>query len=214
MKKVRPYLIGITGGSASGKTLFLNKLLKEFRKESITLISQDNYYFPREQQPVDENGVKNFDTPDSIDSDRFAADVEKLKRGELVTLTEYTFNNPKAIPRELEFKPAPIIVIEGLFVMYFPRIDELLDLRVFIDAKDHVKLKRRIIRDKIERGYDLDDVLYRYEKHVMPTFYKYLEPLRHDADLVIPNNTHFDNALQVLTGFIHHRLNDSEKSVV
>lgn len=214
MNNPRPYLIGITGGSASGKTLFLNRLLREFPSEKITLISQDHYYRPRDEQPVDENGVKNFDVPESIDSARFSIDVESLKRGESIKLQEYTFNNPNAVPRELEFKPAPVIIIEGLFVMYFPEVNDLLDLRIFVDAQDHIKLKRRIIRDKIERGYDLDDVLYRYEKHVMPTFYKYLEPLRHDADLVIPNNTHFDNALKVLTGFIHHRLNDSQKNVV
>lgn len=210
MKTAKPYLIGITGGSGSGKTLFLNKLLKKFSDKSITLISQDNYYQPRDQQPIDENGVKNFDVPESIDEESFVRDIRELKKGNKVQLLEYTFNNPKAIPRELEFKPAPIIVIEGLFVMYFQEINELLDLRLFIDAKDHVKLKRRIIRDKIERGYDLEDVLYRYEKHVMPTFYKYLEPLKHEADLVIPNNLHFENALDVLSGFIRHRLNENE----
>ena len=188
--------------------------MQDFKPEEITLVSQDNYYFPRDQQPVDENGVKNFDTPGSIDSERFASDLTDLKSWKAVKLKEYTFNNPKVVPKDLEFKPAPLIVIEGLFVMYFTSISNLLDLKVFIDAKDHVKLKRRIIRDKIERGYDLDDVLYRYEKHVMPTFYKYLDPLRHEADLVIPNNTHFDNALQVLQGFLRYRLNDYNKNIV
>lgn len=210
MKTETPFLIGVTGGSASGKSLFLSRLLSEFGKDEITLISQDNYYHTRDKQPLDENGVKNFDTPQSIDAERFSHDIHQLSDNKEVTLQEYTFNNPNATPRMLTFKPSPIIVVEGLFVMYFPQIREQLDLKIFIDAKDHIKLKRRIIRDKVERGYDLDDVLYRYEKHVMPTFYKYLDPLRHEADLVIPNNTSFDNALQVFTGFVRYKLNDSK----
>lgn len=204
---MRPYIIGITGGSASGKTLFLNSLLHQFAKKEICLISQDNYYLPRDQQPIDENGVKNFDTPQSIDATAFAADVRKIKKGEAFSRLEYTFNNPNVKAKMLHFDAAPIVVIEGLFVMYFKEVNDLLDLRLFVSAKDHVKLKRRILRDKIERGYDLDDVLYRFEKHVMPTYERYLEPLKDEADLIIPNNKSFNSALNVLTGFLKAKLN-------
>ena len=201
-----PYLIGITGGSGSGKTYFLNSLMHAFKEDEICLLSQDNYYLPRDQQPLDKNGVKNFDTPQSIDSVSLARDVAGIKAGNDIERLEYTFNNPNKKPRMLKFKASPIVVIEGLFVMHFPEVNKLLDLRLFIDAKDHIKLKRRIVRDKVERGYDLDDVLYRFEKHVMPSYEKYLEPLRHDADLIIPNNEDFSNALEVLTGFLHYQL--------
>ncbi|MGK7392099.1 MAG: uridine kinase [Candidatus Cyclobacteriaceae bacterium M2_1C_046] len=211
---MKPYLIGITGGSGAGKSLFLKNLLNKFKPEEVTLISQDNYYFSRDKQPVDENGVKNFDTPQSIDAAQFAEHIKRLRNNESVTLEEYTFNNPKAKPKQLTFNPSPVIVVEGLFVMYFPEIKDQLDLKVFIDAKEHIKLKRRIIRDKVERGYDLDDVLYRYEKHVMPTFYKFLDPLRHEADLVVPNNIHFEKALNVLSGFLRQKLNDYKKNIV
>lgn len=204
---MKPYVIGITGGSGSGKTYFLNSLLHEFSKEQVCLLSQDNYYHPREQQPLDENGVKNFDTPQSINSKELAIDVAKLKSGEGFERLEYTFNNPNVKPKLLKFDAAPIVVIEGLFVMHYPEVERLLDLRLFIDAKDHIKLKRRIIRDKVERGYDLDDVLYRFEKHVMPSYDKYLEPLRHKADFIIPNNDHINNALEVLVGFLKSKLN-------
>lgn len=204
---MNPFIIGITGGSASGKTLFLNSLLREFDKKDICLISQDNYYLPRDKQPLDENGVKNFDTPQSIDAHAFAADIRKIKAGEGFSRLEYTFNNPNVVAQMLEFDAAPIVVIEGLFVMHFKEINDLLDLRLFISAKDHVKLKRRIVRDKVERGYDLDDVLYRFEKHVMPTYERYLEPLKDEADLIIPNNKSFDSALAVLSGFLKLRLN-------
>lgn len=205
---MNPFIIGITGGSASGKTLFLNSLLHEFDKNDICLISQDNYYLPREQQPLDENGVKNFDTPQSIDAKAFAADIRKIKGGEGFSRLEYTFNNPNVVAKMLHFDAAPIVVIEGLFVMHFKEINDLLDLRLFISAKDHVKLKRRIVRDKVERGYDLDDVLYRFEKHVMPTYERYLEPLKDEADIIIPNNKSFERGLKVLTGFLHSRLNN------
>lgn len=203
---MKPYTIGITGGSGSGKTFFLQGLSASFGSDHICLISQDNYYKPRDLQPVDENGVKNFDLPVSIDREAFEADLLKLRSGQSVTKLEYTFNNPAAGPKMLEFKVAPILVVEGLFVQYFEEIASQLDLKVFIEAKDHVKLGRRIKRDQVERGYDLDDVLYRYQYHVMPVYERLIEPLKHQADLVIPNNSDFSHALEVLTGFLRHRL--------
>ncbi len=194
-------IVGITGGSGSGKTYFLNSLLKQYSSEQVCLISQDNYYKQRDSQPVDENGVRNFDTPGGIDHEAFADDIRKLKAGEEVQRLEYTFNNPDVEPKMLVFKPAPIIVVEGIFVFYFSVVSELLDLRIFIEAQNFLMLKRRIIRDAKERGYDLDDVLYRYEKHVAPTYQKYIEPFKHSADLIIPNNSDFKNALSVLVAY-------------
>jgi uridine kinase len=204
----KPIAIGITGGSGSGKTYFLQGLSTAFKSDEICLISQDNYYKPRDQQPIDENGVKNFDLPISIDRDAFKNDLLKLKSGQLVSKTEYVFNNPLAEKKQLEFKPAPILVVEGLFVQYFEEISAELDLRIFIEAKDHVKLGRRIKRDQVERGYDIDDVLYRYQYHVMPVYEQLIEPLKHNADLVIPNNSKFDRALSVLVGYLKSRLNE------
>lgn len=197
-----PFIVGITGGSASGKTLFLKSLLNHFPKEDICLVSQDNYYKDRHLQPKDENGVENFDTPQSIEFDEYTRDIKMLKEGKAVIRKEYTFNNPSVVPKMLEFKPSKIIVVEGLFVFYFPELANLLDLKVFIDAKDYVKLKRRILRDNAERGYDLDDVLYRYEKHVAPTYEKYIEPFKYDADVIIPNNSKFDKGLEVLVSYL------------
>ena len=194
----KPYTIGITGGSGSGKTFFIKELSSHFRPEEICLISQDHYYKPLEAQFTDEKGVQNFDLPTSIDKDALAGDILMLKSGRSIVKKEYTFNNPKATPLELEFKPAPILIVEGLFVQYFPEIVKELDLRIFIEARDYVKLTRRIRRDNEERGYDLNDVLYRYENHVMPIYDSLIEPLKHQADLIIPNNNHFEHALHVL----------------
>ncbi len=195
----KPFTIGITGGSGSGKTYFLNNLSKQFSDAELCLISQDNYYHPRDQQQTDERGVKNFDLPEAIDYRQFVTDIIKLKRGEVLTKKEYTFNNPGVEPKTLVFKPAPILVVEGLFVQYFDDIAKELDLKVFIEAKDYVKLTRRIHRDNEERGYGLDDVLYRYQHHVMPVYERLIEPLKHQADLIIPNNSHFKQALTILT---------------
>jgi uridine kinase len=194
----RPYTIGITGGSGSGKTYFIKALSAHFKSEEICLISQDHYYKLLETQLTDEQGVQNFDVPESIDRQQLYEDILKLKRGETILKKEYTFNNPNAQPEILEFKSAPILIIEGLFVQYFSEIEKELDLKIFIEAKDYLKLSRRIRRDNEERGYDLDDVLYRYQHHVMPVYESLIEPLKHKADLVIPNNHHFEGALHIL----------------
>ncbi|WP_439881429.1 uridine kinase family protein [Pontibacter sp. MBLB2868] len=199
----KPFIVGITGGSASGKTTFLNKLLTSFAPENVCLISQDNYYKPREYQTKDRNGVVNFDLPSCIDDEAYAHDILKVSQGETVYRTEYTFNNPNIVPKQLEFRPAPIVVVEGIFVFYFEEVAKLLDLKVYIDAKEYIKLQRRIVRDKVERGYDLDDVLYRYTQHVAPTYEKYIKPYKNDADIIIPNNNNFEKGLEVLTTFLN-----------
>ncbi len=199
----KPFIVGITGGSASGKTTFLSQLLANFAPEDICLVSQDNYYLDRDQQVKDENGVVNFDLPSCIDGQAFAQDILRLSQGQTVTRKEYTFNNPKVVPRQLEYRPAPIVVVEGIFVFYFEAVAKLLDLKVYIDAKEYIKLRRRIFRDKVERGYDLDDVLYRYSHHVAPTYEKYIKPFKNDAHFIIPNNTGFDVGLDVLVTYLH-----------
>mgnify|MGYP003576121005 CR=1 FL=1 len=201
-----PYTIGITGGSGSGKTFFINALSQHFKPEEICLISQDHYYKPRDTQKTDEQGIKNLDLPESIERAQLHEDIQKLKTGESLLKKEYAFNTPNATLNTLEFKPAPILIIEGLFVQYFPEIEQELDLKIFIEAKDYLKLSRRMRRDNEERGYDLDDVLYRYHHHVMPIYESLIEPLKHKADFIIPNNHHVERALDVLIRALKTRL--------
>ena len=193
------FTIGITGGSGSGKTYFISELSRRFSTEELCLLSQDHYYKPIELQLRDEKGVENFDVPESIDHEHFLQDILTLKKRKPVFKKEYVFNNPTVKPNVLEIKPAPILIVEGLFVQYFPEIEKELDLRIFIEAKDHLKLTRRIRRDNEERGYDLNDVLYRYQYHVMPIYERLIEPLKHNADFIIPNNRHFQVALELLS---------------
>lgn len=202
----KPYLVGITGGSASGKTTFLNKLLGSFDPEDICLISQDNYYIPQPQLSKAENVLFNFDEPAAFDVNNYAADILKLSQGQSFTRPEYTFNNPEIVPRTFSYHPAPIILIEGIFTFYFEEVAKLLDLKIYIDAKEHVKMHRRIIRDKVERGYELDDVLHKYLNHVVPAYEKYIAPYKHDADVIIPNNLHFDRGLEMVVTFLNSKI--------
>lgn len=203
---MKPYVIGISGGSGSGKTSFIRQLRKQFTEQELCIISQDDYYLPREQQHKDPNEEYNFDLPKSFDKKKFRNDIRSLLSGETVTILEYAFNNPDAEPKILTFRPAPIIVIEGLFVLHFKKITPLLDLKIFINAKENLKVIRRILRDQEERGYPLSDVLYKYQHHVLPSFEKYILPYKEEADIVVNNNSDFGGGLEMLSGFLRDKL--------
>ena len=207
--KEAPYLIGVTGGSGSGKTYFLERILEKVGQDCVTLISQDNYYRKIEDQPIDDNGIENFDLPESIDHELFGKDIALLRSGKEVKVLEYTFNKPDVIPKTLVFKPNPIVIVEGIFVLHYPEVAQQIDLKLFVDAKDHIKIKRRILRDKVERGYDLEDVLYRYEKHVMPSYEQFIASHKREADLIICNDHRMDRALEVMTSFIKCKIKDA-----
>lgn len=200
------YVVGIAGGSASGKTSFLRQLQESLPDGAVSIISQDNYYRPKEEQQRDENGEVNYDLPSSIDKDAFFRDIKDLLAGNSIQFKEYTFNNPGREPETHVIEPAPILVVEGLFVFHYTEIRELLDLRVYLDVREDIKLQRRIKRDRDERGYPEAVVRYQWENHVMPSFKKFLKPYRDDSHIIITNNVTFDKGLAVLTDHLHYRL--------
>lgn len=204
------WIIGISGGSGSGKSVFINDMKNHFSRDEVCFISQDNYYKPRNVQKEDRNGVKNFDLPYSIDLDEFTGDLKRLQSGERILRQEYTFNNPKATSQQLEFIPAPVIVAEGLFLFTHPPLWDLLDLRVFINATDSQRLSRRIIRDQMERNYPLKDVLYRYEHHVFPAYKAYIEPYYEKVDLIVNNTTNYHTGLEVLMMYIKQKIHKNK----
>ena len=172
------------------------------------MISQDNYYKNRSEQPKDSNGIENFDLPESIDLSEFAKDLNRIKQGETLERKEYTYNNAEKQAAFLVFEPRPVVIVEGILILYHEEVRNLLDLKIFIDVKDHIKLTRRIIRDREERGYPLEDVLYRFENHVMPTYERYIQSHRNEADIVVNNNDDegIHNGLDVIATYLLQKL--------
>jgi uridine kinase len=195
----KPFIIGIAGGSGSGKTFFLNCFLHHFKQDEITLISQDDYYIPAGEMTQEENKLYNFDLPSTIDSAQFLKDIELLINGDIVYKKEYNFNNPLAVVKILEIKSAPIIIVEGLFIMHFKEISSLLNHTIFIDSDEEIALDRRIKRDGLERGYPEDDVLYKWYNHVLPAYKEYLLPYKNECNLIVLNNTNEPEEIIAIT---------------
>ena len=166
----------------------------------------DDYYVRREDQEKDERGIHNFDRPGSIHCKQFVRDLKSLIAGESVQRREYVFNNELAKARMLTFYSAPVIIVEGLFVFHYKELRKLLDLKIFLHAKDNLKVVRRIKRDRMERNYPLEDVLYRYEHHVLPAYEKYVQPHKDRADLIVNNNTDFNMGLAVVRAFVEKKI--------
>ena len=199
-------MVGIAGGSASGKTSFLTRLKDSLPPGSVSIISQDNYYKPKDQQLLDENGEVNYDLPTSIDKEAFIADLNALLNGSSVEIIEYCFNKEGAVPKKIIVEPAAILVVEGLFVFHYPELRKLINLRVYLDVREDIKLERRIKRDRDERGYPEAVVRYQWEHHVLPSYKKFLKPYRDDSHIIITNNITFDKGLTVLSDHLRYRL--------
>ncbi|MXV15525.1 uridine kinase family protein [Hufsiella ginkgonis] len=206
---IKPYVIGIAGGSGSGKTFFLHCFLNHFNKDEVCLVSQDDYYIPAGEMTQEENKLYNFDLPSTIDDSHFLKDIQDLIEGKTVYKKEYTFNNPNAVPKLLEIKPAPVLIIEGLFILHFQEIASLMDLKIFIDTEEEIALKRRLKRDLIERGYFEEDVMYKWINHVMPAYREFLLPYKPGCQKVITNNTHVAEDIIRITESISNELRES-----
>lgn len=190
MNNNKPYIIGVAGGSGSGKTFFLKCFLHHFSAEEVCLISQDDYYRSKDLQKIDENGWINFDLPEGIDDEKLLGDLKLLISGGSIEKKEYTFNMHEESARLLNITSAPIIIVEGLFIFHYPGISELFDLKIFMDADEEITLNRRISRDEMERGYTRDMVMYQWVNHVMPAYKQYLLPYKESCQKIIMNNKH------------------------
>jgi uridine kinase len=205
----KPYILGIAGGSGSGKTFFLKCFLEHFSADEVCLVSQDDYYFPvAHNMTKEENKLYNFDLPSTIDHDHFEADIESLLSGQTIVKKEYTFNNADVVPKMLEIKPAPILIVEGLFILHFKKIAETLDLKIFIEADEDIALQRRLKRDLLERGYSHDDAMYKWVNHVVPAYKEFLLPYRDECDKIIVNNSHKAEDIICVTGEISKDLRE------
>ena len=191
-------IFGIVGCSGSGKSHIVNYVKNNFDLDVISILLQDNYYKRREDQKKDSDGNYNFDLPSSFLEDELFDDLKKIKNNSTVERLEYTFNNPKILPKKIIVNPRSIILVEGMFLFYYKNFQKLIDRKIFIDVDQNVGLKRRIKRDLDEGGYDKKNVLYKYNNHVIPSYNKYILPYKNDADLIV-NNTKNDNEAAKLT---------------
>lgn len=205
----KPYLIGISGGSGSGKTFFLNSFLNHFNLSDVCLISLDDYYIPLGRElTAEENLLHNFDLPSCFDEELLVQDIQQILSGETVYKEKYNFNRSAGEPTILEMKPAPIIMIEGLFVLHFESLRSLLHQKIFIDADAEVALQRRIKRDQ-GYGFGLDNVMYKWTNHILPSYQTYLRPYRDTADRIVVNNTNIPDDISLITEEISRELKNA-----
>lgn len=198
-------MVGVAGGSGSGKTSLIRALLEQLPAGSVSVVTQDDYYLPLERQVKDPNGRVNFDLPEGIDLPGLTTDLLGLKQGVPLRRREYTFNNAAREAGWVEVRPAPVVLVEGLFVLHHAPLRELFDLRVFVEASATEELDRRLRRDERERGYARSEILYQWDHHVLPAHERFLLPHRHTCELVVDNNGPFKAGLsQLHDGLLRH----------
>jgi uridine kinase len=204
VKKIK-LVVGITGGSGVGKTTLINKLYNEF-KGKITTLSLDNYYKPKSEQHIDENGVTNFDLPTALDTDQLENDLDILMKNQVVKQKVYTFNNPDKENDYLNIEPNEILIVEGLFVMHYPFVKSKLNYSVYLSVDREKQLARRLKRDMSERNYTEESIMYQWHNHVIPSYDQFVKPYKSESDLIITNNTDFDDNIDLLSQVIHEKI--------
>jgi len=181
-------LIGISGISGSGKTYFINRMKKEVGEHKISVLSFDNYYKALNFQQKDEKGITNFDLPSGVDHLKLLEDISLLKSGREVMLPIYNFNNPISEPKTEIILPKPLLLVEGIFVFHFQELFRQLDLKIYLESNLELTLQRRLMRDAKERGIEVENVLYQWHNHVLPSYQKFLEPHKNKSDIVVSNH--------------------------
>jgi uridine kinase len=199
-------VIGITGGSGSGKSSLMRALQRALPDSVVDVLVQDDYYHPITKQVKDPKGKVNFDLPTALDLDAFAADIRKLKQGRPVHVKEYTFNERTRVPKERMVKPKPVILTEGLFLLCNPTVRNELDHTVFVETDHTEQLRRRLDRDEKERGYTREMIMYQWEYHVQPAYEQFLLPHRMSCDLVIKNNNDLYESVNELLDYAAMRI--------
>lgn len=190
-------ILALIGGSGSGKSTVLDGLRNHFG-ERAAVLSLDNYYRPKSELPVDENGETNFDMPVVIDDETMVSDIDVLRAGKSIHLSTYTYNRDVMKSETVTIYPAEWLIVEGLFAMAYPAMEERVDLVGYIDASPETRLARRIARDGSERGYTEDEVRYQWKNHVRPADIQFIEPWKIKADVVVDNEKDWKSGLNEL----------------
>ena len=204
-------IIGIAGGSGSGKTTVARKITEKMH-DQVVVISQDSYYKDQSHLPLPERQALNFDHPNAIDWDLLVQNLRALKAGKEVEQPVYSYITCSRSETEtVHISPAPIIVVEGILIFNCKELVDELDIKVFVDADDDDRLMRVIARDIRERGQDVEWVMDRYTKTVKPMYLQFIEPSKRVADIIVPQGGHNRVAIQILTATIKHALKEKEE---
>lgn len=193
-------IIGITGGSGSGKSTIVRKISEII--SDFVFIPQDNYYKSAEFISNDNITAFNFDHPEAFDTALMYSHLEQLKRKEAIQMPQYDFVHHRRRKETVTVDPRPLVIIEGLMVLYDPAIRQLLDLKLFVDTPDDIRFIRRLKRDVTERGRTVDSVIEQYLEVVRPGHFEFIEPTKIYADIIIPEGGYNENALNALLPFI------------
>ena len=196
-------LIGIAGGTGSGKTSIANYLLKKFGADQLIVIEQDSYYKNNSALSIDERNQQNFDHPDAIDIELFNKQLVSLLGGKSVEIPIYDFSIHNRRNQRQFVRPCRIIVIEGILTLYFDSLRKLMNIKVFVDTPDNIRFKRRLSRDVKERGRTIKSVTNQYEKTVKPMYDQFVKPSRDLADIIITDGVQNKEAIDALMSNIN-----------
>ena len=199
----KPFIIGVAGGTGSGKTTVTEKVLEAAGVGSVATLAQDSYYRDQIHLSNDERRKINYDHPDAFDWELMIAHLETLRDDEPVFSPIYDFTNDNRSSNTVPVMPAPIIVVEGVLVLYDPRLRALFNLKIFVDADPDVRFIRRLERDVRERGRTPESVIHQYLETVRPSHLQFIEPTKRYADVIIPHGGMNEPALEMLAARIH-----------
>jgi len=201
------FTIGIAGGTGSGKTTVVNKILERIPKDRVARVPQDSYYCDSSHLPLEERQQINFDHPDSLEFDLLVDHIRKLKAGQPVQQPIYSYLTCTRAEETITVEPKEVIILEGILIYtHMPLVEEI-DIKVFVDADSDDRLGRVIERDMMERGRDVKSVLERYGKTVKPMHLQFISPSKRYADIIVPQGGMNEVAISILLHTIEKKLN-------
>ncbi|RZJ69540.1 uridine kinase [Flavobacterium sp.] len=199
-------IIGIAGGTGSGKTTVVRQIMNEIPEEEVGVISQDHYYRETTHLNFDERALINFDHPRAIDFELLTKHLKALKAGETIDQPIYSFVTHNRTDDTISTHPRKVMIVEGILILANPELRELFDIKIFVHADSDERLIRRLKRDIAERGRDMEEVLQRYQKTLKPMHEQFIEPTKAYADIIIPNDKYNTVAIDVVRAVIHQRI--------
>lgn len=204
-------IIGIAGGTGSGKTTVVNKIIKSLPQGEVAVLPQDSYYKDSSHVPVELRSKINFDEPAAIEWSLLVEHLKQLKEGRTIQMPTYSYLTCTRQPETIEVCPREVVLVEGILVLTDPTLREMLDVKVFVDAEADERLIRVIARDCVERGRTPQMVLNRYREVLKPMHEMYIEPSKKAADLIVPQGGSNAVAIQLLTDYIESRLRKNNR---